>query len=190
MAALDFDRWDVAALIGEGLPRVYTINRDLEMERAVLARAEEWHARYILGDEHPPMGASAEANYWLQATFPTHRRPDIREATEWEALTMASYTDIRATQKACTNERARLENLLKEAVGNSEGIYSDTARFTWRKTKDSSVTDWHSMALALLTHYIREDDARADLLEQYTRVKPGIRRIHYTADELKGGEDE
>lgn len=55
MAALNYDVWDVCALVGEGEPRVYTIERDPEAEKAMLDRTFEWYSRYLLGDEIPPL---------------------------------------------------------------------------------------------------------------------------------------
>lgn len=190
MAALDYDQWDVAALIGEGLPRIYTIHRDQEVEKAMLERAREWHARYILGDEHPPMSGSDECHRWLQATFPNHRRPDIREADQFETDIMMTYGEIRGVQQLCIKERKRLEAILKEAVGNSEGISAPSARFTWRRTKDGTAVDWKALAKDVLENHVANEQVRRELEMEYTRVKPGIRRIHFKADGVATGEDE
>jgi len=187
MAALDYDVWDVAALVGEGEPRIYTIERHREVERIILARAEEWYRRYLVGNEQPPIGGSDASARWLKATFPHHKRPDMREATPEEIAVLNDYTALRLLLKELDPERDKLENRLKFAIGEKEGLTWPAGRFTWRRTKDTQVVDWHSMAIALLYHHIQDEGKRAELLAEYTHTKPGYRRIRLDADALRDG---
>lgn len=182
MALCDIDVWDIAALVGDGLPRIYTIERDREAERVMLARAEEWWHRFIEGDERPPIGTGPAAHAWLARTFPQHKRPDLRAATGEEILALEEYAQVRLEQKAIKEERECLENRLKAAVGEREGLEWSGGKFTWRKTKDKEVTDWQSMARGLLNTYVEVGPVRNDLLTFYTRSKPGTRRIWFNSD--------
>lgn len=187
MAAKDFDLWDICALVGEGEPRIYTVQRDLEAERVMLARVEEWHSRYILGDERPPIGSSAEAGRWLQQAYPSHKTPDLRQATEEEILTLNHYVQVRLAQKTLNAEQDALEVQIKDAIQDREGLQWEDGIFTWRKTKDKDQTDWKSMALGLLHHHIKDEQARAEVLAQYTELKEGSRRIRIDHDALRSG---
>lgn len=190
MAAFDYDLWDVCAYLGTGEPRIYTFERDQEAERAMLARVEEWHARYILGDEIPPLDSSDESRRWLQEVYPTHKRPDIREADEDEANLLDEYVAVRVQQKCLRAQQVEMETLLKAAIKDREGLEWEAGRFTWRKTKDGEEIDWESMATGLLYGLV-DDAQRADVLAQYTHPKPGVRRIRIDHPALrKGANDE
>jgi predicted phage-related endonuclease len=185
MSLLDYDLWDVAALVGQEEPRIYTLERDREAERVMLARVEEWYRRYLLGNEQPPMGGGDDASRWLQQTFPKHRRPDLRAAHPDEVIMLDEYVQIRLEQNELAPRRAVLENELKLAIGAQEGLVWPGGKFTWRRCKDSLVTDWESMALALLIYHIKDEKAREVLLNDYTRTKPGTRRIRLDCDLMR-----
>jgi predicted phage-related endonuclease len=184
MSALNYDVWDVCALMGEGVPRIYTIERDLEAERAMLARVEEWYVRYIVGDERPPLGGNADAARWLKQMYPVHKRPDLRWASDDEVRALQEYVKVRVEQKELARRRAALEIFLKSSIAEREGLEWDEGRFTWRRTKDGTWVDWESMALALLHSFIKPE-SRAEVEAQYTHVKEGVRRIYCDHDDLR-----
>jgi predicted phage-related endonuclease len=185
MAVLEYDVWDVAALVGDDLPRVYTFERDREIERALIAKAEEFWRRHILGDEVPAIGGSAAAGVWLQQAFPTHRRPDLRAATAEEIADLEQCVQVRIEQRVLAEERACLENRLKLAVGEREGLYWPEGKFTWRKTRDQTVTDWESMATGLLHAHVKDAEERETLTGIYRTTKPGPRRVLLESDLLR-----
>jgi len=182
MACTSYPAWDIIALVA-GHPRIYSLTRDRELESMIVARAKEWYDRFILGDERPAIGGGDGAARWLERTFPVHKRPDMRVATEEEILWLEDYAKVRLLQKTCEHQRDELENRLKFAVGAREGLAWSGGKFTWRKSKDSKITDWQSLALGLLTTHIKEDKSRQELLEFYTRVIPGSRRIWFSPEE-------
>jgi predicted phage-related endonuclease len=184
MAGMDFDLWDVFALIG-GVPRVWTIHRDREAEKSMLERAEEWHARYILGDDRPAMAGTEEAIRWLQRAYPKHREDSIREATPEEVEMLDTYVTVRAMLYEAEHERKVLECEIKAAIGDDEGLRWPWGKFTWKKCKDSEKVNWQGMATGLLAEYVKDPDLRATLFGIYTKTKPGTRRIHVTHPGLK-----
>ena len=188
MACMDYDAWDVAALIGEGEPRIYSIDRDEDAEKVLVTRVGEWYARYIAGDEMPPIDGSGDASRWLQQTFPDHARPDIVQASVAEIAWLEEYAAVRGEQKVLSERRDLLENRIKQSVANHEGLVWERGKFTWRKTKDSSSIDWEGMAQQLLTAYVPDTAARLTLIEEHTRQKPGHRRIHFQHDLLAAAE--
>jgi predicted phage-related endonuclease len=190
MAALDYDVWDVAALVGDGMPRVYPIIRDLEAERVMLARVEEFYQRFIAGDEMPPIGGSETAAIWLQQAFPMHKRPDLRDATEDEIVLMTEYAGVRVMESELKRTRKELENNIKLAIADREGLIWEHGKFTWRKTKDTPKTNWESIARGLMFEYVKDESLRTTLLEMHTRVKPGPRRILFQSDLLAVPEED
>jgi predicted phage-related endonuclease len=189
MSALDYDLWDICALVGEGEPRVYTIHRDREAERVMLARVEEWYQRYLVGNDRPPIGSSEEASRWLQQTYPAHKRPDLRWAVPEEIEILERYVQVRLAQKALSAEQDALETQIKDAIKDREGLQWDEGIFTWRKTKDGVKVDYKSMAIGLL-HAVKDPEARAELLALYTTPKPGTRRIRIDHDALRSQQQE
>ena len=191
MAAMDYPQWDICALMmGEGFPRVYTIERDEEAERVMLARLDEWHRRYIVGDEHPPFGESKQAAAWLQQAFAHHKRPDMRDADDTEARALDHYVEIVRMSRELAASRRELENSLRNAIADREGLEWAGGRLTWRRSRDSQIVDYKSMALGLLYAHVKDDAQRADLLTQYQSIKAGSRRLHLTCAALDAGDEE
>jgi putative phage-type endonuclease len=185
MAAMEYNVWDIIALMPGHQPRIYSLHRDLDIEPLMLQREEEWHRRYILGDDRPPLGGSEEAARWLQKTYPTHKRPDLREATPEEVDLLSEYVQLRVEQGELMERRGFLECQLKDAIKNREGLIWPDGQFTWRTTKDSKHVDWQAMALGLANQFIKDEAARAELLEMFTTVRAGTRRIRLEHPALK-----
>jgi predicted phage-related endonuclease len=186
-SAYDYPVWDVAALLGDGLPRIYTVTRlDPAHERTMLERAEEWWQRYIVGDERPPLDDSDEAARWLQKTYPVHRPGSIREASTEEAQLLRHYVVVRIALQKLNATRDAQEIALKEAIGNDEGLrWGDDHLFTWKKARDSKGTDWESMAIALLHNFVKDETERLALYDRYATTKANGRRIHINHPSLK-----
>jgi predicted phage-related endonuclease len=188
MAALDYDRWDICALMGEGEPRIYQIERDREAEAAMLARVEEWYVRYILGDERPPMGGNEDAARWLKQMYPRHTL-DLRHASAEEITMLTEWVSVCVEQRDLKRRRGLLETYLKSAIEDHEGLLWPEGKFTWRKTKDGVRVDWESMALALLQQHVSDDAERERIERFYTLPKPGVRRIYCDHDALRNKAD-
>jgi predicted phage-related endonuclease len=183
MAITRRPRWYLAAWVGERL-LVYIIERDLEFEHFILDHAERIWRRYFEAKVRPPIGGSKISSTWLQKAYPMHKRPDIRPATDAEIELLARYGKLRTEQKQLVKDRMLLENQLKDAIKDREGLEWPCGRFTWRRTKDSKWIDWESMAIALRTFYVKDEETRQKLTDDYTHTKPGSRRILFKSDEF------
>ena len=180
MAITDCDVWDVAAWMGEDAPRIYEIERNREAERVVIERCDEWHRRYVLGDEMPPITGSQASTRWLQQAFPTIKRPDLRQATDEEVELLEAYAQARLLRGDAIEACDEMENQIKLAIADREGLEWRRGRFTWKRTKDGVTVDWESMAKGLLNE--KDKDQAETLMGIYTKPKPGIRRIHFVCD--------
>ena len=180
-AGLDYEMWDVAALVAGDL-RIYHVERDRQAEEVMLARAAEFYERYLIGNEVPPITGSAAAREWLKQAFANHKTPDILPAGLEQTGLLDSYAETRLQLKELEKQRATLENRIIQQIGEHEGIQSESARFTWRKTKDREQVDYKSMAIGIAHHYIEDPAARQDVLNSYTEIKPGYRRIYFDSD--------
>src|SRR5882672_617530 len=182
MAVLECDVWDVAAWVGEDEPRIYEIERDREAERVVIAKCEEWHRRYVVGDEVPPISGSETSSAWLQQAFPHDHRPDMRDATDAEIAYLEEYALARIDQQEATERRGEMENQIKLAIGDREGLQWPGGKFTWRRTKDQEKINWKALGTYLLNTRIREEQEREAMRVEYTNTKAGVRRIHFVCD--------
>ena len=179
LIGLDYEAWDVLAVVGsDAEPRLYTIGRDPKLEEAVLYFAEEFYRRYLVGDEVPPIGATEASGTFLRQRFPRHRAP-LRRAFDHEVRLLEEYASIRCEEKDLLREKGKLENALKLACGDGEGLTWERGLFTWRSTRDSTATDWERLAGSLMRGY-NEDERRA-LIEEFSKVRPGVRRIHFVS---------
>jgi predicted phage-related endonuclease len=182
MSVMEYPVWDVIALVG-GTPRVYTLERDMEVERAMLERLYEWYRRFLVGNERPPFTGSKGERRWLEREFGKAKSADVRQATFDEIALLEQYAHVRRLQKQYTTERGKIESDIKAAIGDEcEGLRYDAGRFTWRKAKDGKSTDFEAMAWALLTNFIKDQAERDKLVEQYTTTKAGVRRIWFRHD--------
>jgi predicted phage-related endonuclease len=177
MAALDYLQWDIAALvIGADDLRIYTVERDLDVERIMLRRAHDWWKRYLVGDERPPISGSELAHRWLQKKHPRHNRSDVRAADFDQAAMLDEYAGVRDEEDCVKERRALLEAQIKEQIGDHEGLKWPRGKFTWKLSKDSQITDWEGLAQLLLASQAEQEK----LLKEFTSTKPGTRRIRYT----------
>jgi len=188
MAMMDIPTWDVFVLLA-GRPQIFTVHQDRELEAAIIDKGCEFWSRYIVGDEELPIDDPEAATRYLQWRYPTHRRPDLRIASVKEAALLDEYAQVRRELGPLTSRRKLLEAGITSAIKDSEGLVWEGGKFTWRRTKDSTVTDWKSMALGLRNEQTKDPEKRAEILNFYTRPKPGERRIYFKAANFEEGED-
>jgi predicted phage-related endonuclease len=185
MLCMDLERYYLAASICGAAPKIFPVERDPELEAVIARRVTNLWNRFIAGDEELPLDGSADAAAWLQNRYPTHKRPDLREATRQEAALLEEYVDVRICAKQLEERRNTLENQLKNAIANREGLRWDGGRFTWRKSKDSRITDWESMAIGLRQKFIADQKDRDEWERFYTRTKESSRRIYLKSPRYK-----
>jgi len=176
MAAMDYPHWDVAACMTSGELMLYTVDRDMALEAEILAQAEEYWERYLIGDEIPPIGSSAESERFLKERFP-RARTALRSATEEEMVLLESYGDLRKNVRKLEDQFDTVGNQLKLAIGDGEGLEWYRGRFTYKNIKDSARVNWEALASKLLEGLSGED--RMELASKYTETKPGYRRVYY-----------
>ena len=190
MAATGYDVWDVVAMIGGDMPRVYTIHRDREAEFEMLAKCEEFYLRCIVGPERPPITGSEVGARWLKYAFPRNTAP-LRDATDREMELLAEYNPLRVEYKQLTNRKKSLEAKLKDSIGAAEGIQWDTGRITWRNTKDGKPkVDWQPLARALMAAHVPDPQEAAALLADYSFSKPGARRMLWRDDAMVADDED
>jgi len=181
--------WDVALLSGDQF-RVIRMERDREFGLYICTELERiWQEYFTTKDNPPPIGGSKASAAWLKQAYPRNRI-DLRVATDEEIRQLRLYGQLRADQAVLKKERERLENWLKNAVKDSDGLIWETGKFTWKRANDSNEVDWHSLAETLLTRHVRlpdnsarDEEAIKELKAMHSKKTPGVRRIYYKSDE-------
>lgn len=182
MEILGRQYWDVGVLCDDHF-WTYRLERDRDFGAFIGETVEKIWKQYFEGDERPPISGSPISREWLKQKYPTHKWPDIREATDAEIVLLREFGQVRAQQKLLKKRRFELENKILDALKGREGLKWPTGQFRWRRTKDSTWVDWESMAIALRTFYVKDEDARIKLTEDYTHTEPGVRRIWFSSTE-------
>jgi len=127
----------------------------------------------------PPGGDSTAHS--LEGMLAEQQR-SLRDATAQEIMLLTEYARVCQEQETAENRRAEIENALRLAIGDSEGLVWPAGRLTWKLLEDRKHMDWESLARTLLTNYIKDQAAREALLAEYTRMKPGSRRLSFRPD--------
>lgn len=149
-SALDYPYWDIAAAIGDEL-RVYRIHRDADIEAVLLETVERFWTENIIGRTQPPIGATQAAKDYIKKRFPKNVQP-LRVATPEEVDLMIVYKDARERWDRMEKEYDPIENRIKMAIGEAEGLIHGPWRITFKKDADSMGTDWRAVAHELGQH--------------------------------------
>lgn len=153
-SALDHPWWDIAACLGDEL-RVYRIHRDPAIETVLLEVVEKFWNVNVLGRTQPPIGATDAAAAYIKKRFPKNVEA-MKAASPEEAELMAQFKML---QEEWDNMEARytpVENQLKLAIGEAEGILHGPWKITFRKDKDTYGYDYEAI--------VRELDLQRGLL--------------------------
>jgi predicted phage-related endonuclease len=176
MAVTGFPRCVVVACFGGNQLRSYYVDRELPLEAAVQQKMADFRERYLIGDEDPPIGSSDTACRYIRERFPRNIAK-LREATQDEMDLLRLYANVRLEMKPLADHKKKLENELKLAVGDHDGLVWADGRFTWKNVKDKTLTDWKAIAQKFLEGESQE--RREELVAQWSFTKRGSRRIYF-----------
>lgn len=175
MAITGYRRWDLAVLIGGQDFRIYPLMEDPQLQSHLLEIGGRFWREHILSQTPPPVDGSPAWGELVARTYRTHSEEMIGEtptAREWATRLATARVALREAE-----ERERLAmTQLKELIGPHAGIQGDGWSVTWKKTKDSTVTDWKALAQTL--------HPKPELVQQFSTTKEGARRFLFTAKEI------
>lgn len=145
MAVTDLPRADVAVLIDGHDYRQYTIARDLELEREVLAAAADFWDRVQRGVP-PEVDDTDDYRKYLGEKL---RARDVvaPQSPTGDELATALY-DARRVVADAIKERKQVENDLRSFLVESgaDAINTGLGRITWRQSAGKASRDWESLA--------------------------------------------
>lgn len=163
MAITGCNKADLAALIGNNDFRVYTIERDLELEGLVLDHAHKFWFDHVLTKSPPPVAGLTDA----QLLYPKELCASQREATPQLLKTLKDYSEKSAEAKSISTECERLKAEILSYMGEAEKLtFAGKTLATWKSTKPSQRLDAKALA-----------EAHPDLVANFTCTTLGARRF-------------
>jgi len=137
IACTNAEKGYVAAFIGGTDFRHFTIDRDVELESAVLDVVRRFHVDHVLADSPPPVDDRTTAKA-LQALFQKSRGdivPAPSELAEWARV----YNFAKGAKADAEAMMEKAKAQMCAAIGEHDGIEGDGWRATWRWREASRV---------------------------------------------------
>ena len=169
--------FDVWASIAGTYPEIYPIIRDIELENMILEKLDEWYKIYIIGNQEPEIDSSPSCAEYLAKKYPKNFAP-LKEATPDEDHLLQKLSEVRDALKSYEEQEEEIKNLLKNSIGDADGIQGSDWKATWKATKESKKIDWERLARNLLKPLTLDDQQLVKDL--YTIPVQGIRRFLFS----------
>lgn len=158
---------DAAAFINGDL-RSYSVPFDEELSETLCELAERFWRDHVEKRVPPPIDGSKSYSDYLAKKFP-RSTGYMRLAGAREEELAESLRDIRAEIDALETRKSEVENLLKDFIGDADGVEGPWGKITWKKPKDGTHVNWEALATELAPS--------PDLIAKHTTITPGSRRF-------------
>jgi len=162
MACTGAEVVDVALLAGFAEFRVYEVPRDEALITELVELERAWWARYVLGDEMPPLDDSPAARRHLDAL---PGGPDMQASSDQVEL-MRQLRVARDYRERGARDYRLVRNAIAESMAGSYVLVGPDFRVTWRPSRAPVLVDWKEVALA----YRRELERTANRLSRVTTL--------------------
>lgn len=177
MAVTDLPEWDVAALIGGQDFKIYNIQRDIDLETSIIDRLLEWWETYIVGNREPDIDSSRVCADYLANKYPRNFKP-LKEASDVEDGLLQRLEEVQYSKKSFEDQEESIKNLLKNSIGESDGIVGSHWKATWKASKDGKKILWEDIAKILLNEL--KPESQRQIIKDNTQIVPGARRFLFT----------
>lgn len=159
LSVTGYDFAVVAVLIGGNDYREFFIERDSEDIEAVNNAVDNFWHNFVVKDVAPALiGNQAESYTLLQV----HNDPtdDFVEVLDADVSFLDEYIQLKE-EKKCLEDRMKLyENQLKEVIGDSKGLITESRKVTWVRSQSQQFDK---------SRFATE---HPELVEAYSQVKP------------------
>lgn len=152
MGCADLAAVDVVVLPYPEDPYIVRVERDEGAIADLLALGEEWWARYVEGDEMPPLDDSPAARKALRGL----RGDEERIADETQASWLRSLARVRAGITELEETDRGLVRAIKASMAGAGVLVAPDARVTWSAVKPRTTTDWKAVAAVAGRDWDRE----------------------------------
>lgn len=179
MAICDAECWDLAVLLGGQDYRVYSLDRDPDLEQFLVEAALRFWHEHVVREIPPPIDASASASRFLSTYF-ARTNGKLLSSTPVTDVWAERLKEARQAVAAARALEAEAENRLKSIIGESDGIEGEFFTLYWRRSKDSTDTDWKALVAELAKD--PETFARIESLRpEFEKTRSGSRsfRVYF-----------
>lgn len=156
MAVTGRGHWIVCALVGGTDFRVYTVERDLDLEQELCEAVETFWAEHVEADVQPEPNDIDELRRYLRARYPGSSATKCRALDIPEVHQLAGrLRDLTAQRKAVEAEEAAAEATLCELVGADYGVEGLWGKFLWYPVRGK--VNWKAVAEELACGAVNTD---------------------------------
>jgi putative phage-type endonuclease len=172
-------RWDFAVLIGGQGYREYAIERDLEVEEAIVGEADHFWNAYVVPRVPPPPDATSEYSEYLARSYAKKRKDYLVATVELDAK-VTQLVELREQLKAVERDKKLLENQVRAAIGDAAGVDTSLGRLKNTLVKGQRKTNWQAIAEELLLQLPLAGVAveRDDLIAKHTKRGSSYHRFY------------
>jgi putative phage-type endonuclease len=171
MGVAGYPACDVAALIYSDL-KLFTVEHDEATFADLVTIAADFRQRLAAGGPFAENAASIKARYPADDGSELVADAEIEEAVLELLRLRAQKADVEA---ACE----RIETAVKSRMGEHARLVGSGFAVTWKRTKDSTSTDWKAVADGLLRQL--PETERIALVGLFSTVRPGFRPLRVQA---------
>jgi putative phage-type endonuclease len=161
---------DVAALVGGSELRIIEIPRD-DGYLADLEYLERDFWDHVETRTQPPVDGSETARRVLSRLHPADDGQMLPADGAWDEFAIRLRLALLNADQAQA-ELDTIRNAARAMLGDASGVEGDGWRITWKKSKDSAVTDWMALADSLLP---LPADQRQAVIARFTKTQEGPR---------------
>ncbi|MGH2513997.1 MAG: YqaJ viral recombinase family protein [Candidatus Limnocylindrales bacterium] len=173
LGVLGWEHGDVAVLVGGDELRVFEQDADPALFEHLVAIAADFRRRLAAG------GPFERDSARLRRDYPADNGAEMVADGELDTA-VRTLISLRDRRKALEADEDQVERAIKSRMGEVALLRGDGWRASWRRTKDSTVTDWKSLATGLLNE--KAETERAALVGLHSDTKPGFRPFRVTFD--------
>ena len=171
----------VPTLVGGQKFRVFTVDPNADLQAKILEAELEFWSR--IERRHPPEAMNTETGKKALGTFYPEHKPDSELTVDGRhkyAVLADDLHDAREAAKEAQTAKTAAENAVKERMGELATLIGPGFKVTWKRSKDSVVTDHGAAFIELSTmaglRGITPDEIEG-VREKHTTTKPGTRRF-------------
>lgn len=147
MAVLDVDRADIAVLLDRSF-RIYTVHRNMDLERQLIAKGRAfWHDNVLAGE--PPEVDGSEGCRSRLGLYHDSKAKDYDEGDPERDEISRKLAEVREKVSQLEEERATLSNMLAaKTPSDRKGYRSEWGTFYWVHRAPICKTGWEEIARA------------------------------------------
>lgn len=179
---------DVLVLFDRDRIGRYSVRFSPALFDGLLEIGERFLVDHVAKGVPPPPDASDHYAEFLSRRFPEQKAGQLVNMTAEQIELLKDYGRLKEASRRLELLVKLRGNELRAAIGENEGLVMGPLKATWKKSRDTSKTDWEGCAnealslvdrLLVTPNAIHDDAAtqRASMVGRFTAVKPGGRRL-------------